>query len=309
MASEALRPLRVLLALTANPYFLAGLASLFAGLSVGQALGWARSRQARKRSRRSAFSVAFLSLALLAIAGIAVFPPKASLGDLALLLYALAVASLGALAGALPRTAGILIAAVAFASVPVLRTGLEGWAALRPGLVARLLPLPGGGTVGAASEGAIGTFIGELESTEQGGGTRRIAFAGESAVLVIEELELRGPLSVIASFASPAEAEGAGESSSRLFYRLAGAGGPASVELFPGPGGFLSRLVELPPSEGLSAGAEPARAAALLGFLVMRRATSSPAPLAGLAPVEFELKAGARLSWAVRLVDRLSPRP
>jgi len=292
MDSESYLALR---AIASDPYLWIGGGALFLGVAVGQSAraffpGRRRSgKPGRRKSRRIARAVAFLSLALLFATGLLVVPPKDSLDPAVLTLealgpYAAALGLGGALIGFLPLACGLPLAAVAAAGLFALRAGLGGWTPYRgAGTVARLLPY----------EVEASSFRGELEVAGPGAaaGSRPVSTASGSASICVDELELSGPLGLLASMFGPGSSQGRYESTRRL-YRVAALVSSGASPVFLEPPArllWIDAILPLTEGVGLEPGGAMARSEAL-GALAVRVRSSGPArPLAALEPVYFDL--------------------
>jgi hypothetical protein len=301
-------------ALWADPYLWTWAASLFAGLAAGQALrALLRSRRRadadrRRRSRRFARAIAFLSLGILAAAALFVLADKAGLSEawagtpLVLLAWSLLSLGFGLCAGFRPLALGLPLAALGLAALGLANLGLRGWLPLRGGAgswveVARFLPYE----VGPAS------FRGQLELPERDSMpiAQEAGLASSSIGIHVESLELKGPLRLAAGIAYPrARAASTAYSRASGFYRVVGLAAPGSLGSlatldFAGPP--YARLLDalLPLSGGNEPGGPPARASSPFGLALRTRRTSAASPVAVLEPVVFELS-GADYSVRTR---------
>ena len=95
----------------------------------------------RRRPRRIARAIAYLSLGILALTALFVFADKAALAEAwagALLPSSLGALALGLCAGSLPLILGLPLAGIVLAALVLLNLGLEGWLPLRPGAGGRI---------------------------------------------------------------------------------------------------------------------------------------------------------------------------
>jgi hypothetical protein len=308
MDSEAYAALR---AVAADPWLWIGAAALFLGVALGQA---ARAiiperkksaRSGRRRSRRIARAVAFLSLAILFATGILIFSTKDALEPgifplEALAPYAAAAGLGGVLAGLFPLAGGLPLAALALASVLAFRAGIDGWTLYREaGTVARLLPYE----VGPAS------FRGELEVAGPGAaaGAHPASAAAGSASICVDALEFSGPLGLAARILGPGRGQGWYEGS-RRFYRVAALVAPGAAPSFLDPPArqrWVDALLPLPEGAGLEPGGALARSEAL-GSLATRYRSSGPGrALVALESVYYDLDEDR----APRISARQAPTP
>jgi hypothetical protein len=281
-----------------DPSLWVGLAALFAGIAVGQALRAfisirePRVRSLGARSARIARAIAFLSLGLLAFTGLLIFADKGAIetamnapfaGGAFLLPWACVAAALGLLAGFRPLALGLPIIALAAGSCVLLSLCLAGWlpfhAASGEGYrIARLMPYE----VGASS------FRGQLETAERDSVPvlQELSLDSSSVSLVAESLELVGPLGFAAKVLASAgrisyAARGSYEASAR-FYRIVGLGAPGGPE----------RAFAPPPSLGvLDAVLTAGGTRAIFGLVKRTRCASEPIALAALEPVHFSIDA------------------
>ncbi len=244
-----------------NPYLWTAIGAFFLGAALGQVLRSfraARLRRARAEARASALALCFLACAVASGAALLVLAPKAALADGLLPYWAGFAALVGLAADLAPRAAGIPLCACALIACFTLASGVAGWLPLSgPCAVARLFPY----TVGE------GRFLGELELYERDTvpTLQRLELPLERAALVVERLELGGPLALLAGARR---------------YRVVGIAGPegAIAATFPARVSLLDRLAALP--------------AATLGeargpFAVRRREASEALPLTPLEPIVF----------------------
>jgi hypothetical protein len=292
MDSETYAALR---AAASDPWLWIGASALFLGVALGQAARailperMRTARSGRRRSRRVARAVAFLSLAILFATGILVFTPKEALGPGAFPLealapYAAALALGGALAGLLPLAGGLPLAAVVLALALAFRAGIDGWTLyIGAGTVARLLPYE----VEAAS------FKGELEVAGPGAaaGAHPASAAAGSASICVDALEFSGPLSLAARILGPSSGRGRYEPS-RRFYRVAALVAPGAAPAFldaPARQRWIEAVLPIAEGAGLEPGGALARSEALGGLAARYRSSGPGRGLAALVPVYFDL--------------------
>jgi len=274
-----------------DPYLWAALGALFLGMAAAQGGRWVAASRAAAARGRSARALVFASLAVLAAAALLVFPPKASLLDAWLWIWAAACLAAGVLAGLWPRAAGLPLAVLFGTSLAVLAFGLAGWLDFHgPARVATLLPFevvrPGAaaGTEAGAAPSAGASFRGELETAEQDSAplVQELSMQTADVALVVEGIELRGPVAFLAALARPASAG--------RFYRLVALVGPGSPSIvFPRPAKLFERLAAIGDAEALEPVAPPVERKALLGLFTRRRAASGSAALVALEPARFDL--------------------
>jgi hypothetical protein len=286
----------------ADPFLWAVAAALLAGIAAGQELGavaapvQGRIKAQRRRSRRIARAIAYLSLGILASTALFVFADKAALAEAwaGVLLPCSAIALVvGLCSGFRPLVLGLPLAILFLAALFILGLGLEGWLPLRPGSgeasapeIARLLPFDVGS----------GSFRGQLELPERDSApvAREVGLASTSVGIRVESLELRGPLRLAISIVRPTARSAAAADSTRLrFYRVIGIAAPGSATIataFAAPRsiGILDLLLPLPAGEGL----EPTVSReGIFGLALRRRLSSPPVDLVLLQPVSFRLRA------------------
>lgn len=308
MDSESYAALR---AIAEDPWLWIGGAALFLGIALGQTARAlvpdrrGKGRPARKKSRRIARAVAYLSLALLCATALLVFPPKAALDPAALTMEALApyAAALGAggiLAGLLPLACGLPIAAISVAGILALGAALEGWTPYRGALtVARLLPYE----VGPSS------FRGELEiaGPGSGSGSRPVTAAAGAASICVDALELSGPLGLLARAFGPGPMTRSYEPA-RRFYRVAAMVSPGAAAVFmdaPARSKWIDAILPLPEGAGLEPGGALARSETLAALAVRVRSSGPARALVALEPVYFDLDEDE----APRIAARQRPSP
>lgn len=220
----------------ASPYFWAGLAALFFGLSLAAAGHWIVARPVAggaAAARRSAFAAAALALAVLSAVGLLVFPPKASLGGPWFFGWVGLAAVLGVFIGLKPRAGLVVLAVLALAAAGLVSEGLRGYSPLTaPAEVARILPLSGEG----------GSWKAELVVDRSYGRSRsrEIEIHADTAALAVELLEPQGPLTLFV----PAE-----------WYRVVGIvseSGEVLVPLAETRPSLAERLAPLPPGSAMA---------------------------------------------------------
>jgi hypothetical protein len=282
-----------------EPCLWGGLAALFVGLALGQALRACvpihepRVRSLHARPHRIARSIAFLSLGLLALVGLLVFVDKAVLaealsasfsrGGMVLLPWACVVALIGLLSGFRPFVLGLPLAFMAALACVLLSLCLEGWLPFRAAggegyRIARLLPYE----VGASS------FRGQLETAERDSVPvlQELSFDSNSVALSAESLELSGPLGLAAKAltrSGGASGPGNGSASAR-FYRIVG---------IVAPGGREKSFVSPPRTSILNALVPKEAGSALYGTVKKNRRVSEFSVLLALEPVVFSLDSDA----------------
>lgn len=190
MASEAL----------ANPWAWLGLAAFLLGLALAEGLLWLLAllgkRGGRARSLASALAGASLALALLAVVGLLVLPPKPALAailgtQLALAsIWAAACLVLGGFLALLPRLAGGLILALGLGLWLATGPGLASWLPASPSQdLVRILPLGLSGETwscelvlyGKGGE-KPGSFL-DVPSGRLGLAVETLAFGGPASIL------------------------------------------------------------------------------------------------------------------------------
>ena len=292
-----------------SAYFWLGAAALLAGAALGQAilaLGAARGRnEVREGPARWARSIAALAFAILAATGALILPPKIELGDQLLLPWCAALGAVGAAAGFRPLAAGLPLFALVAGIHAALWAGLAGWLPyVAPGRIATLLPFevaaagPGAVARGSAAQGAgsgAARLVGEFatEARDSLPVVQRIEYASSSVSLVVETLELSGPVGYLARTVAWATrgAPIAGDGGSARFYRIvAFAGGAEPLALAPASSSFLG-LARLGPDGGFDPGAA-ASASALAGLVTLSRGASAAIAPQQLTRVGFELGDG-----------------
>jgi hypothetical protein len=292
-----------------SPYLWASVAALFLGLSCGQALrafvrvGEAPATAARRRPRRIALAITYLSLGILALVGLLVlsYRSPAQSGGLrdaverggAGIVWAVAMGLLCLLAGFRPIVLGAPVAALFAAVAGLVALGLEGWLPLRPAAegpveIARFLPFEVGP---GSSRGQL-----ELSLRDSLPVVQALSLSSASLSVAAESIGLSGPLGFLADLVRPAKPARASTAASELrrFYRLAGLVEPgAAIRLFPAAG--HPRLLDalLPPIAeglGLEPGGETAKSSGIFRLAERRRSASPAAPLLALEPVSFGLR-------------------
>ncbi|MGO8695495.1 MAG: hypothetical protein ACLQMF_17680 [Rectinemataceae bacterium] len=292
--------------LEASPYLWAAPAALGAGLAAGQALAWmlarvrfaasradaapptfARGRLGDLRDRRAgrpARAGAFASLGILAFAGLLVFPPKDYLAAPALCVWALFFGVAGMVAGLRPRAGGTAAAALALAAFGLVRVAVLSWTPFEGNIeIARLFPLE----TSSPQDGSV--YRAELRLA--GGGAAAspglIELPRGQTAIVVESMELRGPLAFLALFPrSPSVVL-------RLYRVVAIAGGSEPPYFLPRVEGPVDRLVShfapLDPTLGFVPGAPGVAREALAGLFVRMRAASAASDVQPLQIVVFSL--------------------
>jgi hypothetical protein len=258
-----------------NVYLWAGLASLFAGLALGEAFRWLRGTQVWNelaprvlpRARRHSSSLAsilafvFLSLSILALTALLVFGPP-NFWKLDYFGPWLPFAFLFGLALCLaPRSIGLPLITLLLASELLLLDGLRGWIPLKGEVpIAYYLPLT---LSDARCSGELGVYERDGVPTAQ-----KLELPAASTSLVVERVELKGP-ALLMAFPN--------------YYRIVGMAGKsgAMAASFPTRGSLLDSL-------------EPLKAdGSRRGSLVRRwREASRAAPLYPLSRLEFSFVQG-----------------
>lgn len=258
-----------------NVYLWAGLASLFAGLALGEASRWLRGTWAWNEfalrvlgrakcvssSLASALSFIFLSLSILALTALLVFgPPR--FWETACFGPWLCFAFLFGLALCLaPRALGLPLLALLLAAELLLLDGLRGWIPLkREAPIAYYLPLT---LSDAGCSGELGVYERDGVPTAQ-----KLELPAASMSLVVERVELAGPALLMAR---------------PDYYRIVGVAGKdgRSYASFPSRKGLLDALLP-PAADG------PRR-----GGLIRRWREASPAAaLYPLSRLEFSFAHG-----------------
>jgi len=258
-----------------NVYLWAGLATLFAGLALGEAFRWLSGTRvwsefaprAAPRSRRRSSSLAstlafvFLSLSILALTALLVLGPphfwKADYFGLWLpfaFLFGLALCLA-------PRAVGLPLLALLLAAELLLLDGLRGWIPLKGEVpIAYYLPLT---LSDARCSGELGVYERDGVPTAQ-----KLELPAKAISLVVERVELKGPALLMAR---------------PNYYRIVGVAGKdgATYASFPGRKSVLDALEPL--------GADGSRR----GSLVRRwREKSAAAPLYPLSRLEFSFVQG-----------------
>ncbi len=278
----------------ASPYLWATAASAFAGLAAGQAsraflvIREGATRAARRRSARIARAIAFLSLGILALAGLLVLSdlaaPRTGLLPFAALAFAIAL-----LAGLRPLALGAPLGLTCAAVLCGLGLALSGWLSLgeategSPHEVASLLPYE----VGPSS------FRGHLELPERDSVpvAQELGLGAAELALSVECLSLAGPLAFLGdlalAFTKPSVA------GTLRLYRVVGISAPGGPSLsFPVPAyiRLLDLVLPLSPGAGSEPGGSAASSSGLFGLASRFRLTSPPAHLVALEPVSYSLR-------------------
>ncbi len=281
-------------AVAADPWLWIGAAAFFFGLALGQALRAVLPARnltavtARRRSRRIARAVAYLSLSLLFATCILIIPSNdvldSSVVDMDVLAsYAAAIAGAGALAGAFPLACGLPLLAIAAALALAIRAALMDWTLYRgPSTVARLLPYE----VGDSS------FRGELEVLVPGAavGTKIVSMDSNSASICVDILEFSGPAALTARILGP-EAEQGPYTPLRRFYRVAALVSESAAPVFLDPPahlGWIETVLPLPEDAGLKPGAAPTRTEAMGSLIVRFRFSGTGNRLSPLQPMYLD---------------------
>jgi hypothetical membrane protein len=249
---------------------------LAGGLLLGAGAGLlvisfvARLRRDRRRAtRRSTLGFLGLALGLLALCGLAVFPEKSNWLNIYFLYSGLSIFTLGLLAGLFPRALAGPLALVALGGAIFVASALDGW-----------LRVDGSREVAVLTPFAVdgSGFRGELSAGERDSLplVQSLSLPVTSAGLVIERLDLGGPLALVGGIS---------------FYRVSGiaAGigeGPATdlALAFPLRNDLLDRILPLGPDM---------EARTRLPFVERRRESSRLSSLAALEPLRFGLVADA----------------
>ena len=245
-------------------WLLAG--SLAAGAGLGLMLRafigiWVGQRSSS--TRRSALGFVFLALAVLAATGLLIFPDKAIFTDPVFLRFSLVCLGFGFLAGLLPRLVGIPFVVLGLGASIYVASALDGWLRIEaPRRVATLT------IYSSDARGLRGEL--RLEEKDTTPIIQKIELPGDFAGLVVERLELGGPLALVGG---------------KSFYRVVGLSGKngEAVALsmgFASPTGLLD--IALP----LGAGME---ASAALPFARRWRETTEPLRILALEPLRFRL--------------------
>jgi hypothetical protein len=238
---------------------------VFAGLGLGlllRALAARLRRDGKRSAARSSLGLTSLALAVLAGTGLLIFPDKTQLGDDLFRICAFATLGLGFLSGLLPRAFGIPLLVIVLAAAILETSALGGWLRIaEPRRIATLTPF----VVDAAG------FRGELAVEEKDtiAIIQKVELPTRAAGLVVERLELEGPLALL---------------SGPSFYRVAGLrGGSGEKEpalAFPLEAGLVDRALPLDP------GLDAARS---LPFARRWREATTALPLVALEPQRYRL--------------------
>lgn len=256
----------------ANPWPWALGAAVSLGLGLGcfgrallRRLG-GRSRGDGRGSALSVLGMVLLAAAVLFATGLLVFPEKASLLDPPLRLSMAVAAGLGLGAGLLPRALGLPLLFALASTVAYVAVCLGGW-----------LPLEGSKRIATLTPFVVSSsgWSGELGVEEKDSVPiiQAIAGKGSDVRLVVERLELSGPVALVAG---------------PEWYRVVGTASGAQDEaaetsVFSPPARLLD--IALPIGPGLGA-------AASLPFARRWREGSSPVALVALVPIRFSLGPG-----------------
>lgn len=257
-----------------------GLAGPGLGL-LGRALGRRLFGRGRGGRAGSAAGMLLLALGILAAVGLLVFPDKTLVFRPEILRAGLLALLLGLLGGLLPRALGLPLLLLLAALSAFIALALQGW-----------IPLEGPRRVASLTPFELGPsgWSGELRVEEAGGRlvAERVTGSGSEAGLLVERLELGGPLLLF----GPAER-----------YRLlgiAGMGGqvsPRGPDAYRG-GGAVSALLDLVLPLRPGPGGE-----ASLPFVRRWREASAPLGLRPLALYRFRLDPGAPRGSELGLED------
>jgi hypothetical protein len=301
--------------LWAEPYLWASIFALFLGLAGGFAAraflpprrGRPRAGTKRRaslqasalslrgrRSGRIAASIAWLSLAILALAAFLVLPGRPRIEALlkggeagAFYCWLSALALVALLGGFRPLLLGLPLAALLGAAFSLLGLGLSGWLPLRsssPVEIARLLAYE----IGPAS------IKGQLEMAERDSApiVQDVRLASATCALQAESLSLDGPLGFLAELSlklrGSRNGDGTRESGADMFrltlYRVLALAAPGAADLTmasPAHEALVDALV--PPLQG---GEE---ASGAFGLAARRRSTSPAVAPRLLEPLVFGL--------------------
>ena len=245
-------------------WLLAG--SLAAGAGMGLMLRafigiWVGKRSSS--TRRSALGFVFLALAVLAATGLLIFPDKAIFADADFLRFSLACLGLGFLAGLFPRLVGIPFVVLGLGASIYVASALDGWLRIgEPRRVATLI------IYASDARGLRGEL--RLEEKDTIPIIQKVELTGGFAGLVVERLELGGPLALVAG---------------KSFYRVVGLSGRNGEEVelsmdFAPPTRLLD--IALPLGEGMEA-------SAALPFARRWRVATEPFRIVALEPLRFRL--------------------
>jgi hypothetical protein len=219
-----------------------------------------------------------VSFSLMCSAGLLVFADKAALSDSLFLYSGLSIVALGFLSGLLPRTFGVAFLVTLASAVAYVGASLDGWLPLgKAQRIATLTPF----VVSATA------FQGELAVEERDSVpiVQRLDLKGAKAGLLVERLELGGPL-------SPFGPE---------HYRIAGittttgSGSLSTAANFSPGGSLLDVLLPLDPS--------PVAERTML-FARRWRESTEPRALVAFAPLTFELDPRSPRSAELRVVEK-----
>lgn len=259
--------------IAANPYLWSGLVGFFFGLCLAQGLRWVlahglgaekRGRKPRRlQARHSVLAVTSMAFVVLSGTAFLIFPEKTGLREALIIPWTVFLAVLGLVLGLWPRLGLVLMTSLILGLGGLMYDALAGWTALEsPIALARLLPFSRNGESWNAE-----FLIFQRDSVPT---AQSLEIRAESAALVIERLELKGPASLLGA---------------KRRYRIVGladAEGRISVA-FPARLSVLERLEALP--DGFPAGPR--------GFLVSRSREGSPSRgMSPLSPIVFSFQAG-----------------
>ena len=265
----------------ADPWSWMLLATYFVGTGLGflsRAFGRGLSRGRGSPVRPSIFGMILISMSLLCAAGLLVFADKAVLADPLFLYSGLSTVAFGLLSGLLPRSFGVAFLVTLAAAVAFIGASLDGWLPLtKAQRVATLTPF----VVSAA--GFLGEFA--VEERDSVPIIQRLDLKGAKAGLLVERLELGGPLSLFGP----------------EHYRIAGittktGGGSLSTAAdFSTGGSLLDVVLPLDPS--------PVAERVML-FARRWRESTEPRALVAFAPLAFELDPRSPRATELRVVEK-----
>jgi len=241
--------------------------ALFLGSGVGflsRALWKKPGHGGARAGARSTVGMALLALAVLAATGLLVFPAKAALADRLLPISGIVAGCLGLGVGLLPRAFGLPLAVVSGTFAGFVALGVDGWLpAEEPVRIAMLTPFI------VSKSGWQGEL--DVEKRDTLPIVQRLDLPGQNAGIVVERLELDGPLAFVGGVER---------------YRIAGIAtrgkeGSVSIAESFAP---RSRLLDfiLPLGDGLGASRE-------IPFARRWREWTDPLPLAAFDTLSFRL--------------------
>ena len=295
-----------------DPYTWATAAAIFSGLAAGQSIRCffpspaSPARTGRAGSRRIARVLVFLSLGILASAGLLVLSDKSALaqamgkaalvagegggvvaGRAALFPWAAFVAAAALASGLLPLAAGLPVSAACLAVLCFLRLSLSGWLPFRPAptdsdhKIAYFLPYEVGPSF------SRGHF--EMHGRDSIPVVRELSLRSDAMALSVESLDFAGPLAFLASLAGSPGAEGPG---TLRLYRVVGVSARGGFsEAFPASyyAILLDDFLPLPSEAGPAPGGASVSRSTAFGLARRSRATSAAVGLVALEPVSFGL--------------------